>query len=305
MNNKTAKSIIILLIGSVIILNCKNTSDDFQQYANTSAPVKLGEGSLSLDSVQWNNVYVAKTKELYFTKMGKSASIIHKMDYDKGNFKNLMPIAFPEGSPHSDIYINTKADTMLFSSLMPEHENDTISDWNIWKSERINGTWQAPHPFFKQNIEGNQFYPWLTKSGNLYFAITPHGSSNSDLYVSKYKNGTYEKPKALPAHINSKNIEGDAFVAPDESYIIFAGFDRALNLGKSDLFISFNDDGDWSVAVWLGSKINSEGYDGSPFVTQDGKYLIFTSSRGSTDKNTFFNHYIVPFDKNQFKTLNI
>lgn len=152
---------------------------------NSTVPVKLGERSLSTDSVQWNNVYVAKTKELYFTKMGKSASIIHKMTYDGNTFQDLQTLDFPQGSPHSDIYVNHEGNLMLFSSLMQEHENDTISDWNIWKSIRNNGKWQEPEPFFNKNIEGNQFYPWLTNSGNLYFAITPHGSGNSDLYVAE------------------------------------------------------------------------------------------------------------------------
>lgn len=50
----------------------------------------------------------------------------------------------------------------------------------------------------------------------------------------------------------------------------------------------------------LGKTINSKGFDGSPFVTHDGKYLLFTSSRGSTDENTFFNHYIVPFNPEKY-----
>lgn len=290
------KTTLLWLIVLTILTGCsKHKESSFSQFENSKTPQLLGKGTLSLDSVQWNNVYVAKTKELYFTKMGKSASLIHKMDYENGTFKNLEIIPFPKGSPHSDIYINDEGNAMLFSSLMQEHEKDTISDWNIWKSERINGSWQNPSPFFEKNIEGNQFYPWLTNSGNLYFAITPHGSGNSDLYVSEYLNGVYQTPKALPRHINSQKLEGDAFVAPDESYIIFAGFERGQNLGKSDLFISFNNAGKWSVPVWLGEEINSVGYDGSPFVTRDGKYLIFTSSRGSTDENTFFNHYIVRF----------
>lgn len=295
------RKLVTLLILALAFKSCTNNNSAFSQFENTKTPVILGKGTLSADSIQWNNVFVPKTKELYFTKMGKSASIIHKMDYKDGVFKNLEKIAFPKGSPHSDIYVTNDGNTMLFSSLMQEHKNDTISDWNIWKSIRKNDKWQTPIPFFNHNLEGNQFYPWLTQSGNIYFAITPHGSGNSDLYVSEYKNGAYVTPKALPAHINSENIEGDAFVAPDESYIIFASFEREQNLGKSDLFISFNHQGKWSIPVWLGEEINSEGYDGSPFITNDGKYLIFTSSRGSKGENTSFNHYIVRFNIEDWK----
>ena len=296
------RKIIAITLG-VLVWSCGPSNDEFQAYQDSFTPVKLGAGSLSVDSVQWNNAYARATKELYFTKMGRSASNIYKIVYENGSFSGLEQIPLPEGSQHSDVYVNPEGDLMLFSSLMQEHEKDTISDWNIWKSKRHGNQWQGPEPFFQENLEGNQFYPWLTDSDNLYFAITPHGSSNSDLHVSVYKDGSYQSPRALTA-LNTEHLEGDAFVAADESFIIFAGFDRAENLGKSDLFISFNENGQWSSPIWMGSEINSEGYDGSPFVNQDGKYLIYTSSRGSTDDNTFFNHYIVRFDANKYKSKN-
>ena len=295
--------IIIAIALSILVWACESSYDHFEAYQDASIPVKLGAGSLSVDSVQWNNAYASNTGELYFTKMGKSASNIYKMTYQNGSFSELELIPLPHGSPHSDVYVNTDANLMLFSSLMQEHEQDTLSDWNIWKAIRSGDQWQTPEPFFKENLEGNQFYPWLTDSGNLYVAITPHGSSNSDLYIVPWVDGAYGSPQGLTG-INSEHLEGDAFVAADESFIIFAGFDRAENLGKSDLFISFNQNGHWSSPIWMGADINSEGYDGSPFVTQDGNYLIFTSSRGSTDENTFFNHYIVRFDENKYRSIN-
>jgi|GEM_PF-3545485 len=294
MNKVIVFSVFVLMVG------CNNTANVFQQYATSNIPVKLGEGILSTNSIQWNNVFNSKTNELYFTKMKKSGSVINILTYKDDIFQDLKTIDFPEDTPHSDIYVNPEGNLMLFSSLMQEDENDTISDWNIWKSIRKNDEWQTPELFFDTNIEGNQFYPWLTNSGNLYFAITPHNSGNSDLYVSENENEKYLEPKALPKYINSVKLEGDAFVAPDESYLIFAGFERGQNLGKSDLYISFNNKGLWTAPVWLGDNINSEGYDGSPFVTESGNYLIFTSSRGSTDENTFFNHYIVRFNPEKY-----
>lgn len=289
------------LLALLLLASCKKEAGIFDEYADATLPVKLGDGSLSTDSVQWNNVFVDQTKELYFTKMGSSVSIIHKMEYRDGVFHDLQAIPMPEGEPHSDIYLTEDGKVMLFSSLMQESNSDTITDWNIWKSVRVDGKWQEPQPFFDNNLEGNQFYPWLTKSGNLYFVITPHGSRNSDIYVCEYKDEAYQHPRPLPKHVNSTALEGDAFIASDESYMLFAGFERGQNLGKSDLYISYNIEGTWTAPVWLGEDINSTGYDGSPFVTSDGKFLIFTSSRGSTDDNTFFNHYIVRFNPEKYR----
>ncbi len=281
--------------------SCIDNSSPFSQFDEITIPVKLGEGSLSTDSIQWNNVFVSKTSELYYTKNENEGSVIKKFVLKDGEFLNNETINLPKDASHSDVYVNQEGTLMLFSSTMKEHESDTISDWNIWRSSRENGIWKTPELLFKDHLEGNKFYPWLTNSGNLYFSSTPQGSRNSDLFVSKYINGVYQQPKALPKYINSVNLEGDAFVSQDESYLIFAGFERGQNLGKSDLYITFNNNGSWTAPVWLGEEINSKGYDGSPFVTHDGKYLIFTSSRGSTDNNTFFNHYIVRFHPETYR----
>ena len=290
------RQLFIILSLVILLYSCsEDHKPTFYAYEDATLPMVLGEGSLSNNTIEWNNVYIEKTKEIYFTTMGSNVSHIMVRKYADSIFTEASQINFTDESPHTDVYVNAEGNLMLFSSLMPEHKTDTVSDWNIWRSDRENGKWQSPKPFFPENVEDNQFYPWLTNSGNLYFAITPHGSQNSDLYVSEFKEGKYLAPQALPGYINSDKLESDAFVAPDESFLIFAGFERTQNLGKSDLYISFNEDGHWSSPVWMGEEINSEGYDGSPFVTADGKFLIFTSSRGSTDDNTFFNHYIVKF----------
>jgi len=71
----------------------------------------------------------------------------------------------------------------------------------------------------------------------------------------------------------------DPFIAPDESYIIFAS-DRPDGFGGGDLHVSFRqDDGTWGEAINLGSTINSPQTDFCPSVTKDGKYLFFSSRR--------------------------
>lgn len=297
----TKKRLLVVAIFA-IICSCKdNNQNTFSYYEDAITPVVLGKGTLSNNFIGWNNVYVPKTKELFYTKMEGRISKIMVRKFTNNSFREAQKINYPDSSSHSDIYVNTEGNIMLFSSQMLENEKDTVSDWKIWKSVRKKGVWQSPNLFFSQNIVGNQFYPWLTNSGNLYFAITPHGSRNSDIYVSEYKNGQYKTPQALSKKINTNDLEGDAFVSKDEHFMIFSGFRREHNLGKSDLYISFNKSGNWSLPIWLGKEINSNGYDGSPFVTDDGKFLIFTSSRGSTDDKTYFNHYIVKFNIEKYK----
>jgi WD40-like Beta Propeller Repeat len=73
-------------------------------------------------------------------------------------------------------------------------------------------------------------------------------------------------------------------IAPDESYIIFAGTSLPESRGACDLYVSFRGDGVWTKPTNLGDKINSVGWDFSPKVSPDGKWFFFTSNRGFADK---------------------
>ena len=154
------------------------------------------------------------------------------------------------------------------------------------------------------DYEGGFGYPTLTKDKTLYFAYIDT-TRNMDIFYSKYKNGLYQKPIKLPSNINSKNFEGDPYIDPKERFLIFAGFNREENFGKSDLYISFKTKKGWSKAINLGKEINSHSYDGSPYVTGDDKYLIFTSGRHPEKaiEEELFNVFYVSFDIEKYKAL--
>jgi hypothetical protein len=77
--------------------------------------------------------------------------------------------------------------------------------------------------------------------------------------------------------VNTENYEGDVYISPDESYIIFCS-ERPNNKGKGDLYISFkNAKGEWMPSKHMES-ISTEAYEFCPFVTHDQKFLFFTRS---------------------------
>ena len=84
----------------------------------------------------------------------------------------------------------------------------------------------------------------------------------------------------LGESINTANSEFNAFIVPDESFLLFSSYGREDDLGGGDIYISHKlDDGSWSQAQNMGYSINSDKLDYCPFVTYDGKYLFFTSER--------------------------
>jgi Tol biopolymer transport system component len=78
--------------------------------------------------------------------------------------------------------------------------------------------------------------------------------------------------------INTKYLEHDPFIAPDESYLLFTSVDRPGGFGTGDLYISSRmKDGTWTEAKNLGKVFNTNGYDFCPIVSPDGKYFFFSS----------------------------
>jgi hypothetical protein len=66
---------------------------------------------------------------------------------------------------------------------------------------------------------------------------------------------------------------------PEEDYIIFTS-QRPGGLGASDLYISFKDsEGTWTPAANMGSPVNSNGADAWPYLSPDGEYFFFVTSR--------------------------
>ena len=109
--------------------------------------------------------------------------------------------------------------------------------------------------------------------------------------MSSFKNGKYEEPIVLSDSINTKGHEFNAFIAPDESYIIYSGYNRTDGMGSGDLYINHRDDkGQWGSAKHLNAVINSTNMDYCPFYDSNNNILYFTSKRNKIKKNKFQYH---------------
>jgi Tol biopolymer transport system component len=152
----------------------------------------------------------------------------------------------------------------------------TTRNYEIWKMERSADKWSDPVSLGPTiNCTRSQYSSCVTDDGTLYYM------NAKGIVRSAFIEDRYMEPEPLGSEINSNNYEGPAYVAPDESYLIFSSF-RPGGYGSSDLYISFREeDGTWSAPKNMGSKINSDGRDRLPFVSSDGKYLFFNSSRVS------------------------
>ncbi|BAO75436.1 TolB family protein [Winogradskyella sp. PG-2] len=195
-----------------------------------------------------------------------------KISHFSGQYIDLEPFLSPD---------NLK---LYFVSNRPVSKDSTnTKDMDIWYVERETktSTWSTPKNIGAPiNTDGDEFYPAVTSNGNLYFTtIKKKLESADDIFVSKWENNVYSEPTLLGEGVNTKGAEYNAFIAPDESYIIFCGWRRPDALGSGDLYISKNLNGEWTKAKNLGEGVNSKHMEFCPFVND--RILYFTSRRSN------------------------
>ena len=101
---------------------------------------------------------------------------------------------------------------------------------------------------------------------------------NFDIHASANVDGVFQQPTRLPDTVNAEGYDGDVFVAPDESYLIFSS-SRPDGFGEGDLYVSFRAPrGGWLAPVNLDA-VNSDVSDKFPAISPDGDFLFFASRR--------------------------
>ena len=200
----------------------------------------------------------------------------------------------PEVAPFSGKYFDLEPFFSLdglklyFASTRPIDPSSTESkDFDIWVVERksLTSSWSDPKNLGSPiNTEHGEFYPSIASNGNFYFTRdTAELNRKDDIYMSSYENGKYQEPIALPDTINSEGYEYNAFIAPDDSYLLFGAYNRKDGFGSGDLYISYYTETGWSEAKNLGELVNSDKMDYCPLVK--GGILYFTSKRDQTKVN--------------------
>jgi len=187
-------------------------------------------------------------------------------------WKTLEPCISPDGQHF--FFFSTRPDTAAGDS--------SAGDEDIWVMDRTANGWSKPYNLGAPvNSSDEEYFPSVTNQGTIYFTRQEKGSPIGFIYRSKLVDGKYAEPEKLPEAINSGQAQFNAFVAPDESYIIVPTYGREDSYGATDYYISFKDSvGQWTPSINMGDKVNSAARaEYSPYVSPDGKYFFFMSDR--------------------------
>jgi hypothetical protein len=207
---------------------------------------------------------------IVFSTLGKQGWSKPEIVSFAGKFSDLEPALSADGKK------------MYFASNRPLIDSKP-KDFDIWVVERDGQTWGEPRNLGQPvNTTSDEFYPSVAKSGNLYFtAQYKEGIGKEDIFIAKWNRDHFEKPVPVDTTVNSKSYEFNAFVDPDEQFILYTGYGRKDDKGRGDLYMSVKDpSGRWRPSRNLTS-LNSTRLDYCPYVSVNKKILFFTSERNS------------------------
>jgi ketosteroid isomerase-like protein len=177
--------------------------------------------------------------------------------------------------------LSADGNTLFFLSNRPGPSDSKPGNQDIWAITRTTSGWSEPRNLGAPvNSAAPEYFPSATRDGTLYFTREGAGGAGS-IWRARLRDGRYLEPEKLPAQVNSGTSHFNAFIAPDESYLIVPVVGRPDSIGGCDYYVTFREPGDrWSDPINLGDAINTSGsQEFSPYVSPDGKYFFFMSSR--------------------------
>jgi hypothetical protein len=246
-------------------------------------PVVFAPGIISTGLSELNSVFTSDGKEFYYAvDIGLDWVIMVTAERD-GVWTEPEVVSFTRGQSGVDLCITNDGQRLFYcSNRSRTGGSEPENDFDIWYVDRMkDGGWSEPTNLAVVNSDSSEFYPTLTDEGTLYFLSRREGGiGGSDIYRSRLVNGQFQEPENVGPIVNSPGSEGDAFVAPDESYLIFNSRGHEAGPGGGSLFISYrNAEGSWNPPQNLGSVMKADRSDFCPMLSPDGKYFFFSSAR--------------------------
>lgn len=292
-------SIIVSVVGSLLLIAIASlpTSEagSAPPYASEQPlpePVVFAPGVISTGDDEAHPTFTSDGRTLYFIKNTPTfnhwAIVISHFEDGRWTMPEVAP--FSGRYNDADVAFSQDGSTLFFVSNRPtEEEGVPKVDTDIWRMRKTSSGWSDPERIAVLSSPGFEWFPTVTDDGTIYFGSERregnHGpEGTSDLWRAQWVNGHYTKPENLGDVINTPGQDIEAYIASDESFMIFSSNGRADTHGAYDLYISYRHDGRWSEPQNLGTPINSEGWEFGAKPSPDGEYLFFTSNRGFFDR---------------------
>ncbi|MDX2189079.1 MAG: OmpA family protein [Bacteroidota bacterium] len=269
-----------------------------KQTKSSFLPVNVGSGvNSAYDEI--NPVISPDGKTLYFIRINHPDNNYGKNDSQDVWYSELQADKTWGPAKHFNNFINNARYNAVLS-ISNDGKRLLISGvYNGSKRWYKNGLsvvskfgdeWGIPEkvkiPAYKRFSEGQVSNAFLSYDGQyLLLAITKrYNGKKLDLYVSKYEDGYWSKPKSLGKSINTRKYSEESPFLSNNNEILYFASKRPTGKGSFDLYksnrMSANWE-EWTTPVILSDTINSGGYESYFKCTKRGNYAYFVSTSNS------------------------
>ena len=262
----------------------------FQQYKKPTAVVDtfmgevpktdtvsiFGEGVVSLSgrsefapfiSAGGDSVYISHDDEV----AGRLTTSVLRKASDVWTFPEEVSLT-PDGSQAFEVSMNVDNTALFFTNR--SEGSDPENNFMMMGKDSFN-VWEMPTDVDtllnaiteKRRIQVSEF-------GNIFF------SAGGDLYYSlQREDGSYSNPGKFEYPVNTDDWEGDLFVHPYESYLLFAS--TREDGQNRDIYLSYKfSDKRWTNPKKISEAINTSEAEFSPYISPDEKQLFFSRMLG-------------------------
>ncbi len=279
----------------------KKFSKNYDEYDPTErrAPVKtlfyLGRAqalNLQLDEAIASYEKLQKMlgkKHLMYTEAMRELEMCQEAKVQMANPKNYIitnigPVVNQESNDYSPV-LSLDESTLFFTSrrLRADSTNSAIRDLETgefkedvyvsFKNEE--GVWTDPE-ILNLNTDAHDATISVSPDGQTLF-IYRDNYGDGQVMESALIGETWSEPMMLGSDINTSAWETHATVSADGNTLFFVS-DREGGYGKRDIYkcVKLPND-EWSLALNIGTQINTIYDEDAPFLTADGKTLYFAS----------------------------
>jgi dipeptidyl aminopeptidase/acylaminoacyl peptidase len=230
-------------------------------------------------------------RELYFsvTAGDLNTIMVSRLVGARWTAPEVAPFAADARYYHFEPCVSPDGRRIFFLTYRPGPGEPPKPGWayqRIWASDRsADGTWGDPYDVGAPvNGEDASFFPSMAADGTLYFTLarTRSGVRDVAIYRAKPNGRAFAEPERLPAAVNGYGGTFNAFVSPDERYLIagVTGRDDGTPPKAANYYVFFRRaDGGWSGGTNLGPAVNRAGNTThSASVSPDGRYFFFASN---------------------------
>ncbi len=156
----------------------------------------------------------------------------------------------------------------LYQSIIDKRGRFGVADLNKWKISSED-----------QHLGG---FCFDRKNNRIYLSychIEGFKAGNCEIFFSDLKNGKWSKPQKLSEEVNQNGFSSSqpAVAYDDNKVILYFSSNRPNGLGSFDIWYSLIEGDKCSPAVNLGTPVNTEGNEITPFYHQDSACLYFSS----------------------------